>query len=65
VRLGVHAPGGDLVEQRLPDVRFKAVDQRDLGAFAVPQLVAQRGGERQASRAASDDDDAMRRNARA
>jgi hypothetical protein len=36
VALGVHAPGGDLVQQRLPYVRRILVDQRDLHAPSRP-----------------------------
>ena len=36
VRVGVHAAGRDLVQQRLPDVRLVAVDQRHLHRLPRP-----------------------------
>ena len=61
VRVGVHPAGGDLVQQRLPDVRRVAVDQRHLHAPVAAVAVAQLGRERQAARASADDDNAMLR----
>ena len=59
VRVGVHAAGRDLVQQRLPDVRRVAVDQRHLHAPVAAVAVAQLGRERQTARASADDDDSM------
>jgi hypothetical protein len=42
VRVGVHAAGGDFVQQRLPDVRLESIDQRNLGLAVPAQLVAKR-----------------------
>ena len=59
VRVGVHPAGRDLVQQRLPDVRGVAVDERHLHAPVAAVAVAELGRERQAARPAADDDDAM------
>ena len=55
----VHAAGGDLVQQGLPDVRAFAVDQRDVRPCRVAQPVAQPRRELEPARAAADDDDAV------
>ena len=55
----VHAAGGDLVQQRLPQVRALAVDQRDRGLAAPSQLVAEARGQLQPARAPADNDDPM------
>ncbi len=60
VRVGVHAAGRDLVQQRLPHVRRVPVDERDLRHAAAAIAVAEARRERQAAGAAADDDDAMR-----
>ncbi len=43
VHAQVHAAGGDLVQQRLPQVRALPVDERDAGLAALAELVAQPG----------------------
>ena len=59
VEAEVHAAGGDLVQQRLPQVRALAVDQGDRGLAAPAELVAQPRGKLQPAGSAADDDDAM------
>jgi len=56
----IHAAGGDLVQQRLPQMGARAIDQRDLGAVARAQPVAQPGRKLQPAGAATDDDNAVR-----
>ena len=41
VHAQVHAAGGDLVQLRLPDVRARLVDQRDVGPAALAERVAE------------------------
>ena len=53
----VHAAGGDLVQQRLPQMGARLVDQRDLGLAALAQLVAEAGHQLEPAGAAADDDD--------
>ena len=60
VQIGVHASRGDLVQQRLPQVRRALVDQRDLDAPSAAVAIAERGGQRQPAGAAAYDDDSMR-----
>ena len=60
VHAQVHAAGGDLVQQRLPEVRALPVDQRDAGLAALAELVAQAGGKLEPAGAAADNDDAFR-----
>ncbi len=60
VRVRVHAPGRDLVQQWLPQVRGILVDQRDVRAPAPTEALAQPRRQRQAAGATADDDDAMR-----
>ena len=50
VQVGVHPSGGDLVQQRLPQVRREAVDERDGRASAPAQRVAELGRERKPAR---------------
>ena len=40
VAVGVHAAGGDLVQQRLPHVRACAVDERNVGLAFASEPVA-------------------------
>ena len=41
----IHAASGDLVEQRLPQMRTGLVDERDLGPVMLPELIAEAGDE--------------------
>src|SRR5207253_10704094 len=59
VRVGIHAPRRDFVQQGLPHVRLGTIDQDDLGATALPQFVAERAREPQATRATAGDNDAV------
>src|SRR5262245_30964123 len=59
VLLEVHGAGRELVEQRLPQVRARAIDERDESLAAAPQLVPQARCELYAARAAPDDHDPM------
>ena len=61
VDVGIQAPGRDFMQQRFPQMRGIAVDQRDLGASAPSQLVAEARRQRQSAGAAADDDDAVAR----
>ncbi len=54
---GVHAAGRDLVQQRLPDVRARTVDQGDLGLALFAELVAELRRKLESTGAAADDDD--------
>ena len=53
----VHAAGGDLVEERLPQMGAGPVDQRDVGLAPPAQLVAQLRDQLQAAGAAAHDHD--------
>ena len=53
----VHGAGGELVQQRLPQVRARAVDERHERLPAAAERVAQARRELDAARAAADDDD--------
>ena len=55
----VHAAGGDLVQQRLPQMGARLLDQRDLGLAAPAQLVAQPSHQLEPAGAATHHDDAM------
>jgi hypothetical protein len=57
VAVDVHAAGRDLVQQWLPHVRPRPVDQRDIGRLAPPVLVAELGRQFKAARPAPDHDD--------
>ena len=59
VAVGVHAAGGNLVQQRLPHVRARALDERDLGLVLAAELVAELGDELEPAGAAADDEDAV------
>ena len=59
----VHAAGGHLVQQRLPQVRARAVDERDARPPLRAEPVAEAGGELESARAAADDHDAVPRGA--
>ena len=61
VRIDAQGAGRDLVQQRLPDVDQRAVDQRDPGLAVPAQPIAELGREHQAARAAADHDDVVRR----
>ena len=60
VHAEIHAAGGDLVQQRLPQMRATAVDQRDVSLAASAELVAQPGDKLEPACPAADDDNAMR-----
>ena len=49
VNVGIQTPGRDFVQQRLPQMRRIAIDQRDLGAPAPSQLVAEARRQRQSA----------------
>ena len=57
VRVGIHATGRDLMQQRLPDVRLVRSTSVISAWPWTPELLAQRSGERQSARAAADDHD--------
>ena len=59
VAADVHAAGGDLVQERLPDVRARLLDERDLRLALASELVAEPGRELEAAGAAAHDDDVM------
>ena len=59
VRVHVHAAGGDLVQERLPQVRAAAVDEGDAGLRAVAVAVAQLRRELEPAGAAADHHDAV------
>jgi len=59
VHVQVDAAGGDFVQVRLPEVRARFLDQRDVGQTLFTQGVAQPGGQLQSAGAATDDDDAV------
>ena len=59
----VQAACGDLVQQRLPEMGARPLDQRHLGLAAPAQPVAEPGHQLQAAGTAADHDDAVRRNA--
>ena len=60
VNVGVHASGGDFVQQRLPQVRRQSIDERHRRAPLAPERVAEPRRERKTRRAAADDDDPVR-----
>ena len=59
VASGIHAAGGDFVQQRLPDVRTCTVDKGNLGFAFTAELVAKLRREFEPAGAAADDDDAV------
>ena len=59
VQADVHAAGCDLVQLGLPDVGALLIDQRDLGATAFAQTVAERGRQFEPARTSTHDDDAV------
>jgi hypothetical protein len=59
VALGGERAGGDLVQERLPDVGQRAVDQRDPRPAAPAEAVAEPGREHEAAGAAADDHDVV------
>ena len=61
VCIRIHASGGDFVQQRFPNVGLVAVDERHFSATFRRQFVAQCSREWKASRASTDDYDAMGR----
>ena len=59
VRVRVHAPRRDLVQQRLPQVRRILIDERDVRAPATAEALSESRRQRQSAGAAADDDHAM------
>ena len=57
VLIGIHAAGRDFVQQRFPQMRARAVDQRDASMTFASGRVAKPGGELEPARAAADDYD--------
>ena len=57
---GLQRARGDLVQQRLPDVRQHAVHERDPRLAAPAEPIAELGREDQAAGTAADDDDVVR-----
>src|SRR5208282_107746 len=55
----VHAAGRDLVEERLPQMGARLVDERDLGAAAPAEAVAEARRELEPAGTAAHDDDAV------
>ena len=55
----IHAPGGDLVQMRLPEMRPLLLDQRDVRFLAAAELVAELSRKLEAAGAAAHDDDPM------
>ncbi len=53
----VHAAGGEFVQQRLPQMRARAVHQRDARAAFAAEPVAEPRGKFETTRAAADNDD--------
>ena len=60
----IHAAGCHLMQQGLPDMGPRALDQRDLGLPVAAKPVAQLGHKLQPCRAAADDHDLMERRLR-
>src|SRR5258708_5461946 len=60
VLVDIHAACGDFVQQRFPQVRTAAIDERDVRACAPAVAIAQPRGELEAARAAAHDDEARR-----
>ena len=56
----IHAARRDRVQQRLPQMRAAALDERDIGEPALAQPVAEMGDELEARGSAADDDDSVR-----
>jgi hypothetical protein len=61
VGLGAQGAGGDLVQQRFPDVGERAVHQGDPRLALPAESAAELGREDEAARAAADHDDVVRR----
>ena len=59
VVIDVHAPGGHFVQQRLPQMSARTLDQRDVGSFALAQLVTQPGRQFQAGGTPADNHDVV------
>ena len=54
----VHAAGGDRMQQRLPQMGARSLDQRDVGAAACPSVSPSRVTSSRPAGAAADDDNA-------
>ncbi len=63
VCVGVERPRRNLVQERLPQVRQRSVDKRDLGLTTASQCLAKPNSEFEAAGPAADDDDAVLRHA--
>ena len=59
VATNVHAAGGDLMQERLPDVRARLLDEGNLRLAPLAELVAQPRRQLEAARATAHDDDVM------
>ena len=57
VLIGIHAAGRDFVQQRFPQMRARAVDQRDASMTFASGRVAEPGCELEPARAAADNYD--------
>jgi hypothetical protein len=60
VPVHIHAARGDLVQQRLPDVGARLIDERHIRKAVAGEPVSEARGEFEAARATADDYDAMR-----
>src|SRR5690349_17621798 len=60
VRVDVHAARGHFVQERLPEVRAAAIDERHVGAALLAERVAQARGELEPAGAAAHHDDPLR-----
>ena len=60
VLIHIHAAGGDLVQQRFPQMRTRTVDQRHLSLPAAADAVTQTRCEFKPAGAAADDNDVVR-----
>jgi hypothetical protein len=58
--MDIHAPRGNLVQQRLPHVRPATIDERDSKATLASESIAEAGRKLQAPGSATDYDDLMR-----
>ncbi len=54
------ASGGDGMQQRFPDMRAAAIDERDTGALSPAEPLAELGRQLQSGGAAADNDDVMK-----
>jgi len=59
MRMDVHAPCGDLVQERLPYVRAAMIDKGDRKATLASESIAEAGRKLQASGSAANYDDSV------